>query len=284
MTCLPAWLSGPLSGNGTVGVLSWVLLSPLVLAMIIGCGFAKFDFWNSDLKMPQFAAVCPFSPGNWVIIKLRVALVSVVLTWLLVLLVSFLFLAYAGDFGGLDHLYWELRIRYSPAARWPVLASTLFAAMALSWRFLTGGLAIGLSANRAWYYTTNSICAIVLATALFLLIWRGDRTDHPLHLYQLWPWIVRLPLLLALAVFAKALVAAWAWTRVLRNDLLEGRRIAIYFCLWTLTTALLGAGVVFAFPHTAWLRYALMLLSLLIVPLAGPALAMLALLRNRSSV
>lgn len=283
MTCLPAWLSGPLSGKGTVGVLSWVLLSPMVLALIIGCGFAKFDFWNTDLKMPQFAAVRPFSPGKWVVTKLQVALGSVILTWLLVLLVSFLFLAYAGDPGGLDRLYWELKIHYSPVTRWLVGALTLFAAMTLTWRFLIGGLAIGLSANRVWYYTANSVCASVLATALLLLIWRGDRADHPLHLYQLWPGIVRLPFLLALVVFAKALVAAWAWTRVLRNDLLEGRAIATYFCAWTIATVLISAGMSIAFPHTPWLRHTLTLLALLVVPLAGPALAILALLRNRSS-
>ena len=283
MTCLPAWLSGPISGKGTVAVLSWVLLSPIVLALIIGCGFAKFDFWNTDLKMPLFAAVRPFSPGDWVLTKLQVAIGSVLLTWLLALFVSFLFVAYAGDLGGLDRLYWELKIHYPPGTRWLIVALAVFAAMTLSWRCLIGGLAIGFSANRTWFYTVNAACAAVLAAVLFLLIWRGDRTDHPLHLYQLWPGIARLPFLLLLIVLAKAVVAAWAWTRVLRNDLLEGRRIAIYFCAWSMATALIAVSISLAFPHTAWLRHTLMLLSLLIVPLAGPALAIVALLRNRSS-
>jgi hypothetical protein len=282
MTCLPAWLAGPLSGRGTIGVLAWVFVSPLILAMVLGCGYSKFDFWSADLSMPEFAAVRPLSPGRWVVIKLEVALASVAITWLLVLLISFLFVAYAGDLDGLNQLYRQLGFYYSSTERWLLLAWAFFAGVALSWRFLISGLAIGLSAKKGWFYASNSLRAAALTTLLFLVIWRSDRTDHPLHLYDLWPWIGRLPLLLALAVIAKVLCAAIAWIRVRRLHLLPPQTVGAYFAGWTAGTGLFAVGVSVAFPHTPWLRHSLILLSLLVLPLAGPALGMLALSRNRS--
>lgn len=282
MTCIPAWLSGPISENATLGLLSWIYLSPIVLSAIVGCGFAKFDFWNPELKMTHFAAVRPFSAGQWVMIKLHATLASAAATWALVLLVSFLWVVHVGDFGGLDQIYRQLGMYYSHLERWLLAVIALFGALLLTWRFLVSGLAIGLSAHKGWFYAANSLRALALATLLFLMIWRDGRIDHPFHLYDLWPWMLRLPVLLAGAVIAKALFSAWAWVRVRRLRMISPKSVAAYFGVWTLATGVLAAGMSIAFPHTPWLRHSLILLSLLIIPLAGPPLAMLAFSRNRS--
>jgi hypothetical protein len=282
MTCIPAWLSGPMSEGATVALLSWVYVSPIVLAAIVGCGFAKFDFWNPELKMTHFAAVRPFSPGQWVMIKLQTTLASAAVTWALVLLVSFLWVSHAADLGGLDQIYRQLGMYYSHFERWLLALLSLFGAFLLTWRFLVGGMAIGLSALKGWFYAANSLRALALASLLFLMIWRDGRIDHPFHLYDLWPWILRLPVLLAITVIIKALFAAWAWLRVGRLRMLSPGMVVAYFGAWILATVLLAVGMSIAFPHTLWLRHTLILLALLIVPLAGPPLAMLALSRNRN--
>lgn len=282
MTCVPTYLSGPLTGRATLGVLSWIFLSPLLLAVIIGRGFSKPDFWNQELNMTPFNAVRPLTSGQWVTAKLKVAAASALLTWGLVFYVSFVWVAHAGDFEDLDRLFQQLKFHYSPQERWSLLVLACFAVLILTWRFMVGGLAVGLSGRKRWYQLSNLLTAVVWVTLLACIIWRSDHSDHNLHLYDLWQWITWLPLVLGGAVIAKSSLAAWAWYQVDQRQMLSRQFICAYFGCWMLATGLLAGLVVVAFPHTAWLRNLLIVLSMLVVPLAGPGMAMLTLGKNRS--
>lgn len=282
MTCVPSYLSGPLTGRATVGVLGWIFISPFLLAVIIGRGFSKPDFWNQDINMTPFNAIRPLTSGQWVMAKLKVAIWSVLLTWGLVLYVSFIWVAHAGDLEGLDSLYWQFKTYYLPQERWllPVLA--FFAALVLTWRFMVSGLAAGLSGRKRWYQFSNLVTGAVWVTAFALVIWRSDHSDHNLHLYDLWNWITWLPLVLGGAFILKAILAARAWFQVYQRQMLSARCIYEFFGCWVLATGLAGVLAVIAFSNTVWLRNLLILLALLMVPLAGPGMAMLTLAKNRS--
>jgi hypothetical protein len=271
-----------LAGQATVGVLGWIFISPFLLAAIIGRGFSKPDFWNPDVNMTPFHAIRPLTSGPWVMAKLKVAIWSVLLTWALVLYVSFIWVAHAGELGGLDALYWQVKIRYSPQERWLLIVLAFFSAFILTWRFMVGGLAAGLSGRKRRYQFSNLLTGAVWATAVALVIWRSDHSDHKLHLYNLWNWITWLRVVLGGAVILKATLAAWAWHQVYQRQMLSARSIYLFFGCWTLATGLSAGLAVIAFSNTAWLRNLLILLALLLVPLAGPGMAMLTLAKNRS--
>lgn len=283
MTCLPAYLSGPLSANATMGMLMWLLIAPLLLGAIVGRAFVKPDFWQPGLQITPFAAIRPVSGSQVVFTKLKVAGLSVALAWAMVMIVSFVWTAHAGDLEGLDQLYRDLKLYYPPSTRWVVVGLTGFAVMLLSWRLMINGLAVGLSGRASWYVATNSVFACILVGLLAMMIFQSDHADKSWHLYDVWPVITRLPLIITAVVIGKLFLAAWAWNRAVMRGLVERKATRRYFALWfgaTLPLAIL-AGV--AFPNTPWLRNLLMMIALLPVPLTGPALAMLALARNRSA-
>ncbi|HKQ40149.1 MAG TPA: hypothetical protein VJ063_18900, partial [Verrucomicrobiae bacterium] len=71
--------------DGTLWLLAWTLALPMILAVPVGKGFSKPDFWSGDLSLPAFAAVRPLATGDMVVIKMKVAAWSAIISWLLVL-------------------------------------------------------------------------------------------------------------------------------------------------------------------------------------------------------
>ncbi|MBI4660860.1 MAG: hypothetical protein HY735_18645 [Verrucomicrobia bacterium] len=200
----------------------------------------------------------------------------------LVLFGTFIWLAHAGDFDGLDSLYEELRLNFSRTDRGLFVLLSLYGVMLLTWRLMVFGLAVGLSGRKGWYYLLNLLTAAGFVALFAFLLWRSDQTEQPLHLYDWWNCVTWLPLIAAMTVVAKIALAAWAWLRVHELRMLSPRLIYFYFVLWIFNSGLWIGLVLIAFPHTPWLRNLLVLIAMLLVPLAGPAMAMIAFARNRS--
>ena len=80
-----------------------------------------------------------------------------------------------------------------------------------------------------------------------------------------------------------AAIAACAWHHSLRRGLVSERAAIRYFAGWLFMVAILATLSYVLVTNTLWLRHLLMLLALLLVPLAGPALAMRSLAVNRCS-
>jgi hypothetical protein len=79
-----------INGNGprtTVVTLGWIMALPALLAGFVGLGFSRPDFWTGDLALASFVATRPVSSGDLVITKLKVAALSTLLTWGIVLAV-----------------------------------------------------------------------------------------------------------------------------------------------------------------------------------------------------
>ena len=283
LTCVPAWLSGGLSGRATMGILSWLVIAPFLFAVVIGRGFSKPDFWSPSLKVAAFHAIKPVTSGQWVMVKLKVAFASAVLTWALVIYLAFIWTAFVGDFQGFEPLLMRLRFYYSPVERGLLLLLVPPALVVVTWRFFVVSLAAGLSGSKAWYYTLNALLGIGVTVLFVLTIKNGDRDDTPIELYKLWPVIMSLPTILTLGVIAKLSVAAFAWSDVLRREMVSSRSVARYFAAWLIAVGILAACSFILCRNTFWLRHLLMLCAMLAVPLAGPALAMRSFATNRSS-
>lgn len=283
LTCVPAWLSGGLSGRGTLGILSWLIVAPLLFAVVIGRGFSKPEFWSPSLKVAPFHAIKPVTSGQWVMVKLKVAFASAALTWALVFYLGFIWTAFVGDFHGPEAWLAQIHFFYPPAERWLLLVLAPLAAVIVTWRFMVMNLAAGLSGSKFWYHTLNLLTGLGMVALFIFTIRRSDGDPDQLRLYHVWPVIEWLPLILTAAVIAKMAIAAFAWRHALDHGLTSPRAAVCYFAGWLIMMAILVSLFFIVVTNTLWLRHLLMLMAVLLVPLAGPALAMRSLAVNRSN-
>lgn len=282
LTCVPAWLSDGMTGGATNGVLIWLFVAPCLFALIIGRGFGKPDFWSTSLKIAPFHAVRPLAAGQWVSARLKVALISAALTWAMVLYFSFVWTAFAGDLRGPQSWFEWIRFFYTPGERYLLLLLAPPSLLILTWRLLTVSLAAGLSGSKIRYHANNLLIAVGLLGLLVYLIWH-DNDRRAVHLYNFWPTAEWLPFVFTIAVIAKMTVAARAWNEVLRRRMATSKFVVVCFAGWLFAVGVLATFFFVACRNTLWLRALLMLAAALIVPLAGPALAMRAFARNRAT-
>jgi hypothetical protein len=168
------------------------------------------------------------------------------------------------------------------------------AAALLTWKYLVSGLCIGLSGRRSWFVGSAAVyCTLLLGAFIGVLI----MTDHDRELRA---WLRQDPnkLLSWLEWLAAACVMAKLWlaARTWRN--ISARRVRQYLAAWAAATAalvalmlLLWAGGLFTLElmevldfhplDPERLRALMILTALLAVPLARPALAPVALAKNR---
>lgn len=281
LTCVPAWLAGGLSGRATMGILTWLFLAPFLFAVVIGRGFGKPDFWSPSLKVAPFYAIKPVTSGQWVMVKVKVAFASAALTWALVIYLGFVWTVFVGDFHGPEAWLTRIRFYYSPTERWLMLALMPTVSVIVTWRCLVMNLTAGLSGSKLWYNTLNLLTGAALVALFIFTIRRSDGDPDQLRLYHVWPLITWLPLILTAAVITKMTVAAFAWNNSLRNELVSSRAAFRYLACWLFMVAILVSLFFILATNTLWLRHLLMLMSMLLVPLAGPALAMRSLAANR---
>lgn len=249
-----SWLARDNPGD-TFRLLLATLAAPVVVAIPLGMAFAKVRFWAEDLSMPAFLAVRPLSSQAFVAAKVRVALVSVLVSWLIVLLFGTVWLSL---WGNLDRL---------PLPALPVRVLIVIAAILLTWRFLVNRLWSGLSARRP--LVTGSAIAVPLVIGAGVVL-RPEEMVRWIALRPEW-WV---PAVWS-AVAVKAVVAAWAWRRI------EPRYLGTYALLWLAGTAVfIGLGLVIAAEQAA-VRGVVVPAALLVLPLARVGLAPWMLARNR---
>jgi hypothetical protein len=223
---------------------------PIILALPVGKAFSKPDLWLSDLSVPSFVAVRPLATGELVIVKMKVAALSAVISWLLVL------------------AFVLIRLPLVESIGW--VAPVVIAGMFVTWRFLVSGLWIGLSGNAA-LFTASAVphaltpfvgiigIAVMLRRYETLPGWIDDNLNFLL-------------VVLTLGIIAKFSLWVFSWRDV------AAERVEQYFIFWAVSTVgLIGLGV------SLWRagRLLLVLGAILIVPLARIGLAPSALMKNR---
>lgn len=239
-------------GGDTVRLLMGVLISPVVIAMAVGVGFARPTFWSDDLAMPAFVAVRPLDDEDFVAVKVKVAAASAVVSWLLVL-----------AFLGLWLTAWGPRDALS---RLGIGVLVILAGMILTWRFLVSRLWSGLAGSRLLFFGSAGVFGVA---AIAALVFDG---------YRLPAWVLgdsaRMRVAVALAtvaVIAKCGLAAYVWHHVV------GHYRRQYLLVWVGATAAVTA---LAFDLFRFQTLPI-LLALLAVPLARVGLAASSVARNR---
>jgi hypothetical protein len=186
-----------------------------------------------------------------------------------------------GDFQAFADELAALRFYYSKSEQVLLLLLGFITCVLVSWRLLICGLPGGLSGKKVWYYSENVMTGVILAALLTYLITSDPNANEGARLYRLWAWIASLPLLLAAAVGAKAVLALRWWLKVEREGLYSRSGVRCYLIIWCVGSLVVGLFAGILCQNTQWLRVCLWLLALLSTPLCTPALAMLTLARNR---
>jgi len=293
---------GPLSwllrneAGSAVWILFWTLAMPMILALPLGKGFSKADFWSKDLSLPAFVAVRPLATGELVVTKMKVAALSAGISWLLVLVFLSLWLPLWANLAPLMMVRVGFWMAYGHSMWAEYAISTLFivASMFVTWKLLIGGLWVGLSGSKKVFITSAAVyCLVPLVSFIGLtILMNHDRvvrawaSEDPNRVLSICEWIA------ALAIVAKFWLAAFSWRSI------TPARLRAYLLLWTGATLLLVMLALLLWAHGLLsvqlmammdflpvdiyrLRNLLILLALLVIPLARLGYAPTALVRNR---
>ena len=274
LTYVPTYLTRPHSESDTLATLIWMLIVPFFFASLLGRGFGKVDFWRPELNVPTFLAVRPVTAGEFVVAKMKVAGVSVCLTWLLVLLSGFIWFGHAGNLWSVQAV-WNYASGFyrTPFRQALLLVLTVVAMLLLTWRLLLGSFVVGLSGRRKWYAVVNGIYAVGLVGLLAFAIHQAGNTEQRIPLSAWWPWIEILPLSFGVVAIFRFVFAAVLWARMLMSQEVDHCFAIGIFGSWLIGTGLLIAWVLILASGVAWIRYLLCLAVLFVCPLTSPALA-----------
>jgi hypothetical protein len=272
--------------DSTLRILGAVLTMPIILALPIGKGFSKPDFWSKDMALSSFLAVRPLGTHDLVMIKAKVAACSTVISWLLVFVFLSIWIPAAANIDSLR----QLRVRmyaiagsdYSGSL---ILALSIAAGLFLTWRFLVDGLWLGLWGNRMFYAGSAIPYAVCPVVGLMGLIAITQEKQ------SVFAWIVQNReevLTAALWIASTALIVKFSlsvltWRRVPTKKLWQ------YLPIWTCGTCCLIALAVLLWnslrpvlpPEVHRLQALLILSAVSIMPLGRLGLASMTLARNR---
>jgi hypothetical protein len=244
-----------------------VLLTPPVMAM-----FAAAH--SRDYGMSPFLATRPVTSAALIAAKLKVALGSTLLTWLLVLGALPLALRWSGT----APLITEPARRIIPfvGTRWAIvfMLLILIVLMATTWKQLVQGLYIGLTGRESLIKGSAFLTLALLFMLGLLLPWITQPTVLA-TLWDEWPWI---PTVL---VFLKMSAAVWIVVRLYQTQLVSDRVLVTSAALWCAAVFALYAVLVWLMATPFIPRHLLLLIAILLVPLARVSATPLALAWNR---
>jgi hypothetical protein len=271
----------------TLYAVCWSLLLPVILAGAVGQGFGGPDFWSRDVSLPPFLAVRPASCGDLVAARLKVAALSALAAWAVVLVFLPLLLSLGCDTSLLAEVGRMLAATYPPVRLAAIVVLALVTAVLLTWRLLIAGLAAGLSGRR-WVFLlplgVGLVCWVAFLVGVgWMLSAEGAAGDVASWARWVSERSTAIGWALGAALAAKLSVAVVSWRAATRRELvLAGAWV--YLALWSAATACLVVLVSLLLSPAEGLKLpgaVPVLACLLFVPLARPGLAPLALAWNR---
>jgi len=266
------------AGNSTslvFTILAVVLLTPPFVATFAAAAVSDSGSSASDsYSMTPFIATRPMTNAGLVAAKLKMAIRSTIVAWLLVLITLPLALKLSGISVLLLDRWHRLRdIMGTPRA--VVLSLLILAAcIASTWKQLVQSLYIGLTGRASLIQGS-----VLLVLGFFFLFgpfaeWIIDSR----RVGELWS---ALPLIFAVLVGLKMIAVVWIAVRLYRRRLLSDRALVTGAACWSVAVFALYGVLVWLLdtPHIP--HYLLLLVAILAIPLARLSAAPLALDWNR---
>ncbi len=257
-------------------ILFLVLITPPFMAAFTGwTGSKPHPNAGDSYGVPPFSATRPLTSAELIAAKLKMAMWSTLVAWLVVLVALPLALEWSGTWSVVTERAWRMQDAIGTPRAATVVLLILAGFIVATWKQLVQSLHIGLT-GREWL-----IKGSVLLTLTFLIL-LGPIVewiiDSPSVQRALWN---ALPLILAVLVGIKMSAAAWIATRLDRRRLLGDRALVLGATCWVLAVLALYGVLVWFFSTPFVARYVLALIAILAVPLARISAAPLALAWNR---
>jgi hypothetical protein len=253
------------------------LLLPLVVGLTAGAGMGHLGAPGGDRKagMPSFLATRPVGGTAFIAAKLKGAALCTLAIWVPPYLLGLLILFRPGNGAEVEWLWGHLLRFYPPWKAGLVVALGAVALPALTWKGMVENLAFGLS-GRPRVIRAAVLAFLALAVGGSMAVaWLAKRPDLYEPLRRLAWWAA------AVAVALKLLLAGWAVRALRRRRLVAPRALAGWLAAWPVLVAGLFAALAWLVPPGVASLPALALAAVLLVPLARPALAPLALAWDR---
>ncbi len=253
------------------------LLLPLMVGLMAGGGMGHMGTAgpNRQYCLPAFLATRPVAGTAFIAAKLKGAGLCTLAIWLPPYLLAVPILFRPGNGAEVEQLWGQLLRFYPPWKAGVVVALGALALPALTWKGMAENLDLGLTGRPL------VIRASVLAgLALFVggsvaVVWVARHPEkHELLLRLAW-WAA------PAAVALKLLLAGWALRAVYRRRLVTPRALTWVLAAWPVAVAVLFGVLAWLVPAGLASLPALALAAVLLVPLARPALAPLALAWDR---
>jgi polyhydroxybutyrate depolymerase len=264
------FIAGADSPRLVTGTLAAILLTPPFLAAFTAPA-ARSTAADADAAgMSTFVATRPLATTTLAAVRLKTALASTLVTWLLVLVAVPLALVGSGAWSvAVDRLRWM-----ADGVGWPyasITAILILAALIVStWKQLVQAQTLGLAA-RPWLVKASVLSRLSLLILVVLLLdWIGNRNG----IATLWaaaPWV------LAGLALVKTGAAAWMATRLVPAGVMGAGRLVALAAGWVATVLALYGVLIWLVSTPPFLpRYLPALLALLAVPFVRPAAALMA--------
>ena len=272
------WLTnrGP---DATLRTEAWLALMPMLLAVPIGMGFGKPDFWTLDLSLSTFAATRPVSGGQLTAAKMKAAARSTLLAWAILLLVAPLCIYLYGDTTHWHDLWRVLGFIYSPFFQVVVPIGMLLLAIALTWCLMVSSMWLGYT-GRPWFYYT--FVAVGMGAFMAMLGYSTWWQDHPhqrgnifVSLVPLLPWI------LAAGITVKAWSTVICSQGMLRRGMISRQNVVIFACIWLAAAVGITLFGCILSRRVEWMRDTFILAGLLLLPSVRLVTAPLSIAWNR---
>jgi hypothetical protein len=252
------------------------LLTPPLMAAFVGVRLARAGQGRRDeYGLSPFLATRPLTSAALVAAKLRVALLSIVMAWVVAGAGITLTLTLADAWavaGGLLRRGAALMGTSRPVT---LSLLTVGLLIALTWKRLVVGMYVALT-GRTWLVRTHlALNLVALALALPVFDWIIGRRDVLAGLQDAAPWI------LGGLVALKLAAAGWVMVRVDRARLVERRTLARGAAAWLLVATSLYVLLVWVGATSRVPGHLVLLTAILLVPLSRLCAAPLALAWNR---
>jgi hypothetical protein len=259
-----------------IGVLLFVALLPPFLAGFAGTTVSETNPWVKDYYgVPPFTAIRPLTCGALVAAKLKMAALSTLAAWALVLAVVPLAILITGH-GGEVAEWWKNGLRQYPSLKFAALVAVgILGLVLLTWKQLVENLIVGLT-GRAW--VINACVFVGLGLFSTLILFGGWLYFHPAYygtFFAVLPW------LMGGLVLLKLVAAGWTCRAASRRRLVTTRTLVRLLSLWLVIAFGLVVSLWCLIPDNYLSVQGIVLGVVLSLPLARLAAAPLALAWNR---
>jgi hypothetical protein len=248
---------------------------PPFFAQLGGASIGKMNPWVRDYYgVPPFTAVRPMTSGALVGAKLKMAALSTLATWALMILGLAAVLLLTGRWGEVAD-WARAGLRADPLLFAARLLFGFSGLLLLTWRNLVEGLYVGLT-GRGWVINGNSY--LWLAVTVALGSFGAWLYYHPAY-HE--PFFAALPWLLGAAALLKLLAAGLTCRAACRRGMVSRDALARLLDLWLLAAVGLVVALWWLAPRDYFSVPSLVAGVVLFLPLTGLAAAPLALAWNR---